>query len=627
MKSHFPPEHREAASFLGSIRPFDTLSDEQLLYCARNLVTTYHRASQNAENETPILDYENPSLFVVRAGVFDVRTAEGELVDRVSEGGFFGFISLLTGKDTKHQLHIVEDGLLYRLDQKSFKNLRNQSDEFEYFFNQSFEQRLRVGLRRRSENSALATPVSTVMSSSLISVSPDESIKDAAMLMSKHNIASLAITNENGDLLGIFTDKDCRSRIVAQGIDVENKINSAMTPKPISIEKTATVHEATIEMIRHQIKHLPVTDNAKPIAMVTLSDLIRLHRSDPVLIINDIHRAESIEELKTLSQKIPELLLHLIKQDVRADDLGRILTTITGALTRHLIKLAQQDLGKEPVPFVWLAFGSQGRQDQSAKSDQDNALLLDNAATKQDDQYFKNLAEYVNRGLDACGYVYCPGDIMAQNPEWRLSESDWSKTFHKWISEPSEKALMHTSIFFDMRPIYTSEGADNLFDELQNNVCSWAQENTIFLALLTTNALGLTPPLGFLKQLVVDTSGEQKDTFDIKKRGVMPITDIARIHALATGIKAVNTRERIQALIERKSLNETDGKNLLDAMEFICHQRLLHQGEQLSRSQDPDNHLNPDEFSPLVTRQLTDAFKVVRNAQRGLKLKYQSGLI
>lgn len=627
MTSTFPPEHQEAAKFLQSIKPFNALTNEQLLYCASRLVTTYHRVALGNDEQEPILDYQNPSLFVVRAGIFDVRTEDGELVDRVAEGGFFGFISLLTGKNTGHRLHVFEDGLLHRLDETSFKHLRNQSTEFDHFFNQAFEQRLRVGLRHRAENTALATPVSQLMSKRLISALPTVSIQQAAQLMSDHNIASLAITDEHGQLVGIFTDKDCRQRVLASGTNANEAIESVMTPRPISIDQNAMVHEATIQMIRHQIKHLPVTKQGKPVSMVTLSDLIRLQRSDPVLIINDIHRASSIDELKTISAQIPELLLQLIKQDVRADDLGRILTSVTGALTRHLIKLARQELGTEPVPFVWLAFGSQGRQDQSAKSDQDNALLLDNAATERHDDYFKALAEFVNKGLDACGYVYCPGDIMAQNSRWRMNLKDWATTFHSWITQPSEKALMHTSIFFDMRPIYTSDGADGLFDELQNQVLSWAQDNRIFLALLTTNALGLRPPLGFLKQLVVETSGEQKDTFDIKKHGVMPITDIARIHSLAGGIKAVNTRERLLALIDKSLLSQTDGKNLLDALEFICHQRLLHQGEQLRRSQAADNHLNPNDFSQLATQQLKDAFKVVRDAQRGLKLAYQGGLI
>lgn len=613
-----PPEIQELVSFLSDIRPFSHLDNRALVLAARAMNTSYHRAG-SAEQ---ILDYQNPTLFIVRTGVFDVRDSSGELLDRVVEGGFFGFVSLLTGDSKGHRLHVYEDGLLYRLDQTTFLKLRNQSKEFDKFFVSAFERRLRVGLKRRNENTAWATKVSEVMAPMLYSVKRNDSILSTAQKMSELNIASIAILNDSGELAGIFTDKDCRDRVIAKQRSTSDLIETVMTRKPYTLGKDALVHEATLLMIRHQIKHLPIVEAGKPISMITLSDLIRLQRSDPVLIINEMHSAIDVEQLKSASSKIPELLLHLIKLDIRADDLGRILTSVTSTLTRRLISLAQSELGPEPVPFVWLAFGSQGRQDQSAKSDQDNGLLLDNSAKPEHDSYFEALAKFVNHGLDACGYIYCPGDIMAQNSQWRMSLADWQKVFDQWITSPSTKALMYASIFFDLRPIFVSNGAENLCERLQSKILKQAKGNQIFLSLMTQNALELTPPLGFFKQLIVDNNGEHKDTLDIKKRGMMPVTDIARIHALANGINAANTRERLNQLIEQQALNEKDAKNLLDAHEYIAHQRLLHQGEQLKRSQNPDNFLRPSSFSQLTMRHLKDAFKVVRDSQSGLKLRY-----
>ena len=616
-----PPELQEIIDFLSDVRPFDQLPSDVLIDSARKMKTTYHRANSKEQ----ILDYENPTLFIVRAGTFDVRDADGSLIDRVGVGGFFGFLSLLTGDSKGHTLHVYEDGLLHRLDQQAFRELRAQSAEFDLFFNQAFEKRLRVGQSRRNENSAWATRIAEIMSPRLVSVSPDTSIYEAAQKMTSENVASLLVMD--GDkLVGVFTDKDCRKRVIAKQIDVNAPISDVMTKQPITIDHASMVHEASITMSRHQIKHLPVVRDNQVISMVTLSDLIRLQRADPVLIIDQIHKSNDVNNLKTITAQIPELLLYLIKMDVRADDLGRILTSVTSALTRRLITLAQDQLGPEPVPFVWLAFGSQGRQDQSAKSDQDNGLLLDDRASLEHEPYFEALAKFVNHGLDACGYVYCPGDVMAQNKKWRMPLHEWQATFKNWILEPTTHALMHTSIFFDLRDIYTSEGGESLLSELQSTILPAARGNSIFLSMLTQNAIELTPPLGFFKQLVVDSSGEHKDTLDIKKRGMMPITDIARIHALAHGVSAVNTRDRLNALVSMNAINERDGKNLLDAHEYIAHQRLLHQGEQLKRSQTPDNHLRPDDFSALTVRHLKDAFRVVRDAQSGLKQTYTAGL-
>ena len=616
------PELQEMYNFLKDIRPFSALSDSQLQNAASSITISYHRAGSDDQ----ILDYEHPTLFIVRSGVFDVKDQQGELIDRVSTGGFFGFVSLLTGSSKGHTLSVYEDGLLYRIEQSVFQKLRYSSTEFDQHFTQAFENRLRVGLKRRNENIALSTKISDVMPKQLYGVPETSSILDAARLMSEKDIASVVVFNESQSLAGIFTDKDCRKRVIANQVDSTSPISEVMTANPYTINETDLVHEATVIMMRHQIKHLPVVRDSVPVSMVTLSDLIRLQRSDPVLIINEIYRATNNDDLVKICKKIPDLLLHLIKVDVRADDLGRILTSVTGALTRRLIQLAQDKYGKEPVPFVWIAFGSQGRQDQSAKSDQDNGLLLANEAKQEHDAYFEKLAKFVNHGLDACGYVYCPGDIMAQNKKWRQTLTQWKKTFALWITEPTAKALMHTSIFFDMRAIHTSKGAEGMLMQMQNSALALAKNNSMFLALLTQNALDLRPPLGFFQTLVVDSNGEHKNTFNIKLRGIMPINDIARIHALANGVEAVNTRERIKALIKMKAVTKTDGTNLLDAHEYIAHQRLLHQGQQMSQGYAPDNHLPPSSFSSLTVRHLKDAFKVVRDAQAGLKQRYASAL-
>lgn len=616
------PEIQETYNFLKEIRPFAALSDKLLLDAAKSITISYHRAGSNEQ----ILDYTNPTLFIVRSGVFDVKNEQGDLIDRVSAGGFFGFVSLLTGASKGHTLSIYEDGLLYRIEQSIFRNLRHSSADFDQYFTQAFENRLRVGLKRRSKNIALSTRICDVMPNELYGVPETSSILGAAKFMNDKDIASVVVFDQNQGLAGIFTDKDCRRRVIANQVDSASPISDVMTANPIVIDENEMVHEATVIMMRHQIKHLPVVRNSIPVSIVTLSDIIRLQRSEPVLIINEIYRARSTDDLVQIGKKIPDLLLHLIKIDVRADDLGKILTSFTGALTRRLIQLAQEQYGKEPVPFVWLAFGSQGRQDQSAKSDQDNGLLLSDLAQEQHDEYFENLAKFVNHGLDACGYVYCPGDIMAQNKKWRQTLSEWKKSIAHWITQPNTKALMHTSIFFDMRAIHTSDGAEGMLAEMQNSVRTLAKKNGMFLALLTQNALDLRPPLGFFQSLVVESNGDHKNTFNIKLRGIMPINDIARIHALANGVEAVNTRERIKALIEIKAIAKTDGTNLLDAHEYIAHQRLLHQGNQMSQGGNPDNHLPPNSFSALTVRHLKDAFKVVRDAQAGLKQRYAAAL-
>ncbi|MGS0730381.1 putative nucleotidyltransferase substrate binding domain-containing protein, partial [Shewanella sp. 0m-11] len=183
--------------------------------------------------------------------------------------------------------------------------------------------------------------------------------------------------------------------------------------------------------------------------------------------------------------------------------------------------------------------------------------------------------------LDECGYIYCPGDIMAQNPKWRMSLEKWQHVFNRWVNTPEPKALMHASIFFDMRSVY---GPKTLFDGLQDTVLNNTKGNDIFLASLTGNSLTSAPPLGFFRKFVLERDGSEVKGIDLKHKGNALINDIARVYALSAGIKEVNTAKRIRALMDQNIINRKDALNLADAHEFIAHMRLSNQGYQYTHS-------------------------------------------
>ncbi|MGH1543470.1 MAG: DUF294 nucleotidyltransferase-like domain-containing protein, partial [Arenicella sp.] len=496
---------------------------------------------------------------------------------------------------------------------------------FSLFFDRKYSKRLQNALQHRQENSLYSQQVQQLMSKTLVTIDPMASVFDAARLMSEHSISCLAVVDDRQSLLGIVTDRDLRQRVIAEQRSYTDSVQKIMTPQPIVTTTTAFADQAILLMVQNNIHHLPVLENNHPVAMLTVSDIVRQQKSEPILLMSTIYKSQSVDELVLASHNIKGLLQNLIAADIKAEALGRLLTTVTDALTGRLIQLAQQQLGPEPVPFVWLAFGSQGRQDQSAKSDQDNGLLLDDSVRPEHDAYFAQLAGFVCDGLDACGYVYCPGNIMATNSQWRQPLQAWQKHFSQWVQQPETKALMHASIFFDLRMIFNSADDDELMASLQGSLQGLLQ-NQRFLAGLTLNALDLQPPLGFFKQFVVDRKGQHKDTFDIKKQGLMPLTDIARIHALANAVPHVNSMERLHALNDSNMLEAGQASNLLDAHEFIAHLRLVHQGQQMDQGLAPDNNINPDQLSGLLQRQLKDAFQIVRDAQKSLRLRYANDL-
>ncbi|MGL4895033.1 MAG: DUF294 nucleotidyltransferase-like domain-containing protein, partial [Shewanella sp.] len=397
-------------------------------------------------------DADAPKLYLVRSGAFEVRDPEGVLLDRVAEGEFFGFSTLLSGEKVVNRVAILEDSLVYHFPQALFDQLRSESRHFDKFFTRAFAKRLRHEARFKAKDLTTTSRISTLMSSSPITIDAHATVTQAALLMRNSRVSSLLVT-DNHKLVGILTDKDLRNRVLASGLDGQIAVHQAMTTSPISISSNALIFEAMLLMSEHNIHHLPIIDEDKAIGMVTSTDILRGQGSQPLLLIGEIERQRDLASLISVSKQIPVLLQNLISADARAEEIGRVLTSVTDALTRRLIVLNQQILGEAPMAFCWLTFGSQGRQDQAACSDQDNGLLV---AEEMDDfakGYFDALTHAVCAGLDQCGYMFCPGNIMAQNPKWRMSLNQWQKVFEKWVITPEPKALMHASIFFDMRSV------------------------------------------------------------------------------------------------------------------------------------------------------------------------------
>jgi CBS domain-containing protein len=290
----------------------------------------------------------------------------------------------------------------------------------------------------------------------------------------------------------------------------------------------------------------------------------------------------------------------------------RLITDIADTATRRLLALAEAKLGPAPVPYLWLACGSQGRQEQTGVSDQDNCLILDDSVTEDQMPYYAELAKFVCDGLDTCGYVYCPGDMMATNPRWCQPVRVWRDYFRNWIAKPDPMAQMLASVMFDLRPI---GGTRALFDGLQADTLRAASANSIFVAHMVSNSLKHTPPLGLLRGIATIRSGEHRNTLDLKHNGVVPIVDLGRVYALQGKLGAVNTRARIEAAAGANVLSESGARDLLDAYDVIAETRLEHQSRQIKSGQAPDNFLAPSSLSDFERSHLRDAFVVVKTLQ------------
>lgn len=465
----------------------------------------------------------------------------------------------------------------------------------------------------------MTTPVRALIRRGPVTLPPDSSIQAAARLMREQRVSSVMIV-EQSHLFGVFTDRDLRNRVIATGMHPQNPIADIATLAPLSMDAQNTAFDALLLMARHNIHHVPVLDGQQIVGMVTANDLAEQHSTSAVYLVGDIHKQSTVEGLQRLSSKMGRLQLSLADAQVSAHSTGHIFTAVTDAITSRLIQLAEVHLGPAPLDYVWVAAGSQARCEQTARSDQDNCLVLDDGYDEaRDGDYFKAFAAFVCNGLAACGYVHCPGDMMAMNATWRQPLRHWKTYFSGWLREPDPTALMLTCVFFDLRAIH---GNKNLLEQLRRDVLQHTPGSGLFLTHLAHNALSHRPPLGLFKALSVLRSGEHKGRLDLKLTGVVPIVDLARVHALAAGDNAVGTHERLLSTDASGAIGEQNTHDLRDAFEFLAYTRIQHQCRQISEDLMPDNFLDPAELSNFERSQLKDAFAVVQSVQSLIAQRY-----
>ena len=517
--------------------------------------------------------------------------------------------------------------MLYAVPGALFLDLIARFERVQQYFAERKPERLRIALKEIRGNDGLALVamhVRDLMKLPML-VGKTESIQQVACQMNDYNAQAAIVTEADGSLCGIVTDVDFRKRVIAEGRSTSTPIADIMTLNPLTLAPRDQASEALLLMARRNIRHLPVVDNVDIVGVVSASDLLRTQSSSALYLVGDIFAAKDVERLAELSQSVPKMLVSLVRQSLPANDIGQSITSVGQAIARRLLMMAEQQFGAPPVPYAFIVAGSMARREQTAHSDQDNGMILSDAYNEAEHgDYFRAIAKYVSDGLNACGYVYCPGDVMATNDQWRQPLSVWRGYFANWIENPQPKALMYASIFFDLRCLH---GDKRLLDELQAEILAKTKVQTLFQAFMAGNALSHKPPIGFFRGFVLDKDSKDAQAdkgMDMKKRGVVPVIDLARLYALAGGIAPINTWERLEAIAEAGLMTRTTVDDLRDAFEFISMVRLQHQAKQIENGQKPNNYVPPEELSALERRHLKDAFEVIATMQESMASRYQA---
>lgn len=610
-------ELSEILDTLCEYAPFADLKDESILQeMVKDIEIQYLRAGEWAIAP----EARNDNLFFIRSGAIETKSKSGKLLRRMHEGDVFGSSSLLRGGRSSHTMRALEDTLLYRIPARWFIQFYSEFDSFSDFFELSREVRLKTAVDSQSSDLSLMTcPVHTLLRRPPITANYDVDIKTAANIMSNERVSSLLITQDDS-LVGILTDRDLRNRVVAKGLPLDVRIDMIMTRDPITVDAGDFASEAVLKMMAQNIHHLPVVKNDRPIGVISTGDLVQRESHGSVYVISDIYKQEDVEGLVDISKKLDHVFTQLVNADANTQMIGNAMSHIGVAFVKRLLQLAERELGPAPIPYCFVALGSQAREEQTISTDQDNALILHDSYDKNvHGDYFRELSDYVCKNLDRCGYPLCTGDIMAMNPRWRLRLSDWKNTFAEWIEKPKAEALLHVSIFFDLRGIY---GDKTLARQLNSHIRHLAKTSKGFLSALARNANQRTPPLGFFRQFVLDGEGKQSRTFNLKSRGIAPIADLVRVHALALGSNKLNTFERLEDIEEAGVMPDGRARDLILALEMIGMVRIKNQKNQIENGDAANNNVNPETLSEFERRHLRDAFNIVSRQQEFLKYRY-----
>jgi CBS domain-containing protein len=420
---------------------------------------------------------------------------------------------------------------------------------------------------------------------------------------------------------GIVTDRDLRRRVIVPGLSPDAPVSSIMTAPAFTVTADRLGGDVLLDMLERNVHHIPVLSAAgRVLGVVDDGDLVAAEGRKPLLLRRAIALAESPAELATAATGLNPVIIALHDARVTAEQVTAVRSVVLDALTRRLVELAVRDAGPPPVPFTWFALGSLARREAAPSSDVDSALAWDGTVPGDAAGYFGRVTRAVDEGLRACGISPDEHGASAANPIFARSLASWRRAARSLSEDPTQdKALILTSVLADSRPVWSSGGdiAGGLWE---------GQPTPELLRLLARFALSFRPPTGFLRDLVVEHSGERRGQLDLKHGGMIPIVDLARWAGMAAGMASASTRERLRAAEAAGTMDSAEAQTLTEAFGFIFSLRLDHQVEQLRRGSVPDDFIDPKTLNPLARSYLREAFRAVASVQANLSAELSLGV-
>lgn len=619
--------------FLQRFPPFNQMENTHLAFLVEQCQLRFY-----GPGDSIIRPEDGPveHFYIVKQGrVIGERTHQGasvvETTFEITAGECFPLAALLGERATRTEHLAAEDTFCLQLNKAAFIKVFALSEEFRDFALRGVSSLLDKVNRQVQQKAvetlgtqySLNTRLGELAMRHPVTCSPQTALREAVRLMHEQQVGSIVIVNEHKAPLGIFTLRDLR-QVVANGIEeFDQAIDAHMTAGPFYLSPDHSAFDAAIAMTERHIAHVCLVKEQRLCGVVSERDLFSLQRVDLVHLARTIRHAPRLDTLINLRGEISQLVERMLAHGASSTQITHIITLLNDHTVCRVIELVLAERGDPGVPFTWLCFGSEGRREQTLHTDQDNGILFeakDAAEAAEIRQRLLPIAQQINHHLAACGFTLCKGNIMAGNPELCLSRAEWARRFSAFIREATPQNLLASSIYFDLRAVW---GDEQGCQHLRRTILTQVADNRLFQRMMADNALRHRPPVGRFREFVLERKGGDKATLDLKVQGLGPFVDGARLLALAHGVEAINTLERLRQLTTLGVIEPLDGAAYEEAYHFIQQTRMQQHQLQTRQNRPYSNRVDPDQLNQLDRRILREALRQAQRLQSSLALRYQ----
>lgn len=603
---------QEIKEFLKSIHPFDILDDEDLNFLAKNTDVGYYR-----ENSEIIKPKELPKAFyIVLKGSIKEINSDNEVIDFYNEKDFFDLKSLLNS--AKNSFIATTDTITYEIEKSAFLEIFNKNREFKNFFLLDISQKIEKlkELKNISElGEFLSVKIEDIIINPPLIVDGKTSIYDVVKMMEEKKVQIAIVKKSDSNyIFGVFTDKDLRKAVLKR-LNYGQKIEDIANFPAVAIEKNEFLFNALLKMTSKNIKHLVITENEKIIGTLEITDILSYFSNQSYIIIKNIESSKNIEELKSVSNSFINVAKVMFHKGIKIRYLSKLMDELHTRLYKKVFALSfDTDTIKNSN---LIALGSEGRGEQTIRTDQDNALIVDDIYWEKNKDNILKKAQKFTENLLYLGYPKCPGNIMVSNPYWCKGYKEFKETVLDWITNPTEEKLIYISVFLDAKAI--NENSKNL-ENLKELIYDRVSDNFSFLSHLAKPILSFETPINFFNMLLAD----KKNRVDLKKGGIFPIVHGARVLSLQFKIEKTNTVERIKEISNLNIIDKNFATNLIEAYDSLQNFRLKNALESNSSN---INETNLDKLSKIEKDLLKDSFKIVEEFKKFIKYHFRLDMV